>query len=646
VSKEGRPFLTGKLGRDSAVAAMLTVLGVLVAWPLPDPVPVQGLDASYQAGIVMATQRGLAFGRDVVFTKGPLGYLVVPKLYYPGLALGSALFNLSLGLLALYLVAFVSVQALGLVRGSGLSLLIAGTSVPTLVNIGPAELTALVVGLLSVEWVYQHHDAFTNVLIPILLSLASAFLTLVKFDSGIFAVLFVGSACLLRTANHRSQGAAHYLKGVGRDAGLSLVGFLAGLVFFWMLARQPLSSLVMFLRRSWELVRGYSAAMQLEAATRRWEYVAVLVIAVALLVLGYRAGKARSSFPSRLAVPAFLLLAGLAMFKEGFVRHDGHSRLFFCAMLFSSSVVWRWIDRRTLALLLGLLTVVVVASSNLPLPSLRGAVSLTGPRFAVTSVRDLLRASRRTEMIAAARESLRRQYALSETDLGLLRGHTVHISPWEAQVAWAFPEITWKPAPVFQSYAAFTQPLDDVNAQALASPDAPDFVLRESGALDGRNPSWESPDYVMALLCHYREVSAGPRWQIVQKVPNRCGQSRPLGSSREAFGTPIPIPAAVPGEVVAFRLKDFSRSLASAARSLLFKPDPEYVRFSEGQVFRFLRGHAEGWHLLSVPECLSWSSTFLDRSSHSSFALTSEAAPSGTTGAFTVEFAAFDLQCP
>ncbi len=45
------------------------------AWGTRFSAPVDGLDPSWQAGLMMATERGMDFGTEVLFTYGPLGFL-------------------------------------------------------------------------------------------------------------------------------------------------------------------------------------------------------------------------------------------------------------------------------------------------------------------------------------------------------------------------------------------------------------------------------------------------------------------------------------------------------------------------------------------------------------------------------------------
>jgi hypothetical protein len=74
------------------------------------------------------------------------------------------------------------------------------------------------------------------------------------------------------------------------------------------------------------------------------------------------------------------------------------------------------------------------------------------------------------------RDQLRLQYGLDPAAEALLAGFTVHVEPWEAGIAAAYPSITWRPIPVFQLYSAYTRDLDRANAAFLRSDEAPQRI--------------------------------------------------------------------------------------------------------------------------------------------------------------------------
>ena len=63
------------------------------------------------------------------------------------------------------------------------------------------------------------------------------------------------------------------------------------------------------------------------------------------------------------------------------------------------------------------------------------------------------------------------------------------------------------------------------------------------GGVDGRNPDWESPAAMRALLCHFAVRSGDGQWQALERTAPRCGRERPLGRTTVALGTPAPVPA-------------------------------------------------------------------------------------------------------
>ena len=64
-----------RLGFGPVVVVALTML----TWPVTSVTPLAGLDNSWQAGLSLALARGLVFGRQVVFTYGPLGLVTEPR---------------------------------------------------------------------------------------------------------------------------------------------------------------------------------------------------------------------------------------------------------------------------------------------------------------------------------------------------------------------------------------------------------------------------------------------------------------------------------------------------------------------------------------------------------------------------------------
>src|ERR1019366_252108 len=59
--------------------AVLVVALPILTWPVTSVTPSAGLDNSWQAGLSLALARGVVFGRQIVFTYGPLGLVTEPR---------------------------------------------------------------------------------------------------------------------------------------------------------------------------------------------------------------------------------------------------------------------------------------------------------------------------------------------------------------------------------------------------------------------------------------------------------------------------------------------------------------------------------------------------------------------------------------
>ena len=243
----------------------------LVCLTVPTPAPDLGVDVSWCAVLQWAHEHGLQFGKDIVFTYGPLGYLLAPYCLKPPsnwlVLINAALcFQIALGLC---LVAW----RLAPVRRPGLLLFF----VPTSAN---AELRAdllLDAGLLCwgllclLESGRRQHSCAAVFL------LLAAFAALTKVVYVFVAVFSVGGVALfLLLGNERRLG------------WVMLPGFAAAVLGGWLSSGQGLAHLSAFVASAFLISRDYDQAVALEGLPllRFWGVVlgAAAVIAVLLRI--------------------------------------------------------------------------------------------------------------------------------------------------------------------------------------------------------------------------------------------------------------------------------------------------------------------------------------------------------------------------
>jgi len=204
----------------------------------------------------------------------------------------------------------------------------------------------------------------------------------------------------------------------------------------------------------------------------------------------------------------------------------------------------------------------------------------------------------------------RAQYALSPAILDAIGDRPVSVDPWEATLPWAYG-MNWRPVPMFQNYSAYTEYLDALNAEALI--DAPDdqVVLRSTGpGLDGRNPLWETPRYMLALVCDYRATLADKTWQVLSHATDRCGAPTRVDTRTVEAGQAVTVPRAAAGDLLVARFVPDALRGVDALAAIVFKPLKPLTITADGDQFRVPRGLSDGPLLMKLPVAAMWPEHF------------------------------------
>ena len=377
-------------------------------------------------------------------------------------------------------------------------------------------------------------------------------------------------------------------------------GFALAAVAGWFGTGQSLTAIPSFVTGEIAIASGYSEAMGYAqtAAEQRWEYwaagVLVCVGAVAAWVCGPR--------ESRLGRLAVWVVFSFFIFKSGFVRHEGgHANIFFASVagaLCAFAVPRR---HRGVAVLAGLLALTVLFSGIRMDPASAVRPSARATAF-FDQVKILSDGSATNEQIAAGRARVATAYGLDDDSFGLVRDHTVHVDPVDAGLAWA-ARLRWDPVPIFQTYSAYTPDLDRRNAEKLESPAAPERIIRDVFiSIDGRNPAWDSPAAMRAMLCHYRSMSVTGRWQVLERVANRCGAPQRILEVKTRLGESIDVPEVPdPRSALIVEVDGLQVQGAESLRTALLRALPRGIGIDDVRGFRLVPGTVGDGLVLEVP---------------------------------------------
>jgi hypothetical protein len=535
----------------------------LLGWQIGMRPPGVGLDPSWNAGLAMGVDQGLHWGTEVVFTYGPLGFLQTQLVWFSGQAVLAFLYSS---------VVFV-VFSIGLVWAlrRRLPLVLACVAAFVVVAILPLLEMSLLSAVFAAFWLLEPGRERTPRQLDAFVVVAATFAApaaLIKLSTGPLVAVVLLIALI---------GAR-----VGTRRVVAYVAILAAeLLLLWLATGQRLADIPDFVSHTIQISSGYSSAMLRSTDVAPWKVTAASVGAMVLsLALAVAAWKAPwRDRRGRWAGTLLVALTAFAIYKEGIVRVDaGHLTVLFANACVLWIAVGFGVGRRVWVPAIA----VLVFALSLPLRPTGTADNIdfvSNVRFAVEQAHTLVSPGRRHTVMEEGRQGLKATYALTPQQLEPLEGHTVAIEPWEIGAAWAYG-LDWKPQPIFQNYSAYTPTLDRLNAAAIEDPHGPERILRESQLavneefptpdLDNRFAGWDPPEQARAVLCNFIQITADDRWQVLGRVPDRCGPERELESVSAAAGEAVDVPKPGPGEVVLARVHGAGLSGLEHLQAFLF----------------------------------------------------------------------------
>lgn len=556
--------------------------------------PNSGLDSSWVTGLAWAQQLHLPFGSSIDFTYGPWSILDASAVF-SGWMIGCWLIACAVsGWLLLFVVRAVLIRRLSQLTTSMVALLV----VPLLLATSFFSLRVLfiAVALAFLGFATGPSRGF-EVLLGVSAAL-SAVATLDKFSTGILAIGMTGLAALTVRGTVRNR----LLSAV-----LAAAVYLVVVPIAWIAGGQQIGDVSSWLRASIELVSGYADAMAVESPQALIGYPIVALLVVALFVQLAR-GRQRSAAPlASVLVIVVVIVIGM---RTGFTRNDGgHAEQTFALLALTTLLAGVGFVRYRWAVAVATVAALATLSSvGYPLYSLMdpGLAAVKAEQAANAAISSQYRAS----LTDAAATSLQSQYDLNPAILSAVQGRTVHIDPFQANVAWSY-RLKWKPAPIIQSYTAYTPYLDQLNADNLASSDGPQSIIKAPlQAIDSRNPMWESPRYVEAMVCNFDVAVESDRWLLLDRVDNRCSAESQISSQHVQPSETVMVPAApnVHSMVVARLILDPDplNTIATA----IFKPLRRLEVATDTTSYQLPRGEATGPLVLRMPDSAGWPSAF------------------------------------
>ena len=547
-----RWFSTTTWGAAGWQQGLAAAIAAVIFWPQASIDPVVGPDPSWQAGLALARIHNLAWGPEIVFTYGPLGFLQNIAYYSFGQSLLATIYQpvvvaaLFLGIAAALRQRHAPMTSLiGAFATTGIIALLHighGSGVPGLAY---PELAILAAFVWAAVPLLQPDPGRSTVLITcIALGSAAGLQLLVKFNTGLAIVGIALAVSVLLD-----------WRALGRH-GATVSAFAASTLIWWVLAGQQPANLPSWLKSAAAMMSGYGEGMALPLRSLRLYGETAVVLSLAwivalcvVFVLG------RPEIPRRYVV--LVGFVSMIVAKTAFVLFDlwrSLAALGFIVVVVAITPLTGIpkIPRRAL--------VVIVATLLVGQLGLDTAGTFVSWISRLASWRRCRRPGKRstawsrwpcqatsTNASDKPRHASVRSTPSRTAIIKTIGSGTVHVDPYETSAVWAY-DFAWRPAPVFQTYAAYTPTLDDLNGETLAN--GPEFVLSRlspnspaTGNIGARLGVQESPRYSRALLCNYTLNGVEGRWALFTHTGPRCGPLTALSQVPVRGNDVITIPA-------------------------------------------------------------------------------------------------------
>ena len=582
--------------------------------------PKPGLDPSWQASLYMQAHLGLAAGSHGVFTYGPLGFLTITRLYYPGLALLALIYSGALAA-SVYGLLVSGIRRFAPLPVAVVAALLAGA--PMVILNQQVEGWISVGCCCAVYIIRQPADRPAAAGWWAALGVLAGVNILTKTTVGVYLVLacLVVLACAPRGKSYRPV----YVL-IGSGAATFVIG--------WVGTGNGPSGLISFVKGAVSVTSGYASAVYSRAVPPNapplfwmlrtpyswWLMAVAAVVLGALAIIAWpRLGQEPATLAAywrRFRVGAGVsLVLGLPLvflYKEAVILQGPRDYfaalpiLFVAAAFIGRPARLRALERG------GLMAVVFAAAVVAYLGNNAGTTydvtKAVGIGRFVDQVTTVLAHS--GPKISHYRAALQAHYALPPEVLARIGDGTVAIDTWENTVAWAYPQLRWDPLPVIQDYAAYTTYLDKLNASFLTSSRAPAYVLRRPDTIDGRSATLDPPQTQLELACRYKDIAEFNGWQLLQSTPDRCGTPTPIGTVSAGYGETITVPSAPAGDMIVATFS-LHKGLSWDLQNLLYRPPGFGLRINDSSgVIRFISGTAGDMHMIRAPEALGWGRGF------------------------------------
>ena len=429
----------------------------------------QCLDPSWMLTLHWAIQKKMIFGKEYVFTYGPLGFLSTRTLF--GISRFYLLiFDLFVIANLLFILRYAIRKYNSIYTLLFCLLIVLITSSKLMYRDG----IVFILLLISVFWL-NYALKYRFIWIMVIPSFVTVLLFYIKVNISLIAlVIFYGYLIYYLLIEKKNK------------LGKILIGLmLPGLIF---LSSVPLKTdLPGYLQAGFNFVDGYNDAMNTGIGEYRLCTAIAIVIVFFCLILFFT-----RQFKKDIPVFVTYCIFSYVLFKQSFVRSDLHILIFFALLPAFIGIAALFFGKHSLFAKIALVSVCIVCYAI--------GLSLNDYSNPLNKYEYLINVFSAHE--SENFESKAHLFKLPPAILDKIGQKTVDVIPGE-NILLYFNKLNYNPRPVVQSYAVYTPYLSSLNYEKYVSDTAPESLIVSNQSIDGRYAFSDDQKVKLSLITDY-----------------------------------------------------------------------------------------------------------------------------------------------
>ena len=476
------------------------------SWPSsPGDSPFSSLDGSWNLALSYAGMKGLTWGKDFIFTYGPLGSLCT-RVGWGKSWEAFLLFDIFISF-NYFLMFFITLKQS---KNKILSFL-AIAAIVYVLPLWVGSAWSMILLFFLVFWIRLSIDNPK----PFYYIMQIAIITLmffIKFNTGliVFVLYFVGIVYNLIAKNTKVW--------------LLMVYSFLPVALVFCLSKMLNVALTPYINSGFEMVAGYNEIMYLDNTFKkafRFFCIISLLLLIIFTMNVYKKDKQRKQEYFKWLVTFFIFAVPFfVMYKQSFVRADEGHIVDFFLYLPLALICNLDLHRHSRNIIAKVLFVIVLAMPVYYLYSRTNRIPAIEEKFSKEQYFKELSDFTPT----SAMHIFGKGNQLNDTIKQRIGKSTVDVYPWSVQMLLE-NNLNYLPRPICQSYSAYTPYLEEQNFEHYNnSATAPDFVIYDYFSMDDRYPMFDEGKLNLALYSNYNLVKLfnfdGRKLLLLQKKSN------------------------------------------------------------------------------------------------------------------------------